>query len=215
MQEPFNEAAATEIQSAFGDLNYVKYDLISEGKEYYSVCGNFVNPSTDFVNAWAVYNTFEKERETSQYEHFLSCCDRLKIPGVREFLDRMLTLDFIIANTDRHFGNFGFLRDVTTLEFIGPAPVFDNGSSMWHKEVTSMILPQGKLNERPFEDMAGEQLQLVSSLDWLDWNALKNVGKSLYSIYEGSVYLDEKRVDTLCAAYRKRVEELVQWSSKK
>ena len=32
------------------------------------------------------------------------------------FMDRMLTLDCIITNGDRHFNNFGILRDPGSLE---------------------------------------------------------------------------------------------------
>lgn len=31
-------------------------------------------------------------------------------------LDRMIALDFIIVDEDRHFGNFGILRDLVTLK---------------------------------------------------------------------------------------------------
>ena len=31
-------------------------------------------------------------------------------------LDRMIALDFIIADEDRHFGNFGILRNLVTLK---------------------------------------------------------------------------------------------------
>ena len=37
----------------------------------------------------------------------------------------MLAADYILANTDRHLGNFGFLRDSETLEWKGLAPIYD------------------------------------------------------------------------------------------
>lgn len=39
----------------------------------------------------------------------------------------MFMLDFILANEDRHLGNFGIIRDVETLEWISVCPVFDTG----------------------------------------------------------------------------------------
>ena len=39
----------------------------------------------------------------------------------------MFLVDFIIANKDRHYRNFGFLRNSETLEWIGLAPVYDSG----------------------------------------------------------------------------------------
>ena len=47
-----------------------------------------------------------------------------------EELADMLVFDAVIINEDRHFGNFGVLRDNHTGEIISPAPVFDNGLSL-------------------------------------------------------------------------------------
>ena len=38
----------------------------------------------------------------------------------------------MIYNEDRHFGNFGILRDNRTGAVLGPAPVFDNGLSLFN-----------------------------------------------------------------------------------
>ena len=42
----------------------------------------------------------------------------------------MLVFDALIYNEDRHFGNFGLLRDNHTGQIIAPAPIFDNGLSL-------------------------------------------------------------------------------------
>ncbi len=42
----------------------------------------------------------------------------------------MLVFDALIYNEDRHFGNFGVLRDNHTGEIVAPAPIFDNGLSL-------------------------------------------------------------------------------------
>lgn len=38
-------------------------------------------------------------RNESKYEHFVRCCEFLKIPNITRSLDEMLTLDFIIYDT--------------------------------------------------------------------------------------------------------------------
>ena len=48
-----------------------------------------------------------------------------------EELASMLVFDALIYNEDRHYGNFGVLRDSHTGEIIGCAPVFDNGYSLF------------------------------------------------------------------------------------
>lgn len=42
-------------------------------------------------------------------------------------------MKWILINTDRHFNNFGVLRDTKTLAFVGMAPIFDSGNSMFWK----------------------------------------------------------------------------------
>jgi hypothetical protein len=44
----------------------------------------------------------------------------------------MLVFDAVIYNEDRHFGNFGVLRNNRTGEIVAPAPLFDNGQSLFH-----------------------------------------------------------------------------------
>lgn len=47
-------------------------------------------------------------------------------------LDDMLVLDALIFNTDRHFGNFGFLVDNRANRIAAPAPLFDHGNSLFN-----------------------------------------------------------------------------------
>ena len=48
-----------------------------------------------------------------------------------EQIRSMLVFDALIYNEDRHFGNFGVLRDNHTGSIIAPAPIFDNGLSLF------------------------------------------------------------------------------------
>ena len=95
----------------------------------YSVCENFITPDTELVSAYSIFKSEKRRSQHSLYEHFLFCCEHLGIPGMKEFLNYLLAFDFLIANTDRHFGNFGAIRNVDTLEWLGAAPVFDSGTS--------------------------------------------------------------------------------------
>ncbi len=46
------------------------------------------------------------------------------------FFNEMTAFDLLIGNTDRHEGNFGYIRSADTLEFIKPAPLFDSGTAL-------------------------------------------------------------------------------------
>ena len=60
---------------------------------------------------------------------FIRSCNELKIKGAEEYIKKMIYCDYVIGNTDRHLGNFGFIRDANTAEIIGFAPLFDSGSA--------------------------------------------------------------------------------------
>ena len=53
-------------------------------------------------------------------------------PEAYEQVRSMLVFDTVIYNEDRHFGNFGVLRDNHTGKVTGAAPVFDNGMSLFN-----------------------------------------------------------------------------------
>ena len=51
----------------------------------------------------------------------------------------MLVFDSVIANKDRHFGNFGLLRDNRTGEALSMAPLFDHNLSLFCGEPDSSL----------------------------------------------------------------------------
>ena len=55
------------------------------------------------------------------------CCEAL---GIRDAVDRMIVLDYLIVNGDRHQNNFGVVRNADTLEYLGAAPIYDSGTSL-------------------------------------------------------------------------------------
>ena len=65
----------------------------------------------------------------------MSIC-RLKYESLgSDFLkafDDMIVFDALFFNTDRHFGNFGFLVDNNANKIAAPAPLFDHGNSLFN-----------------------------------------------------------------------------------
>jgi hypothetical protein len=129
-QEPLNEVLATTIMRQL-DISHVPYILTWQHDEPYSVCDNFLTPQTELVSAWRIMQTRKQPGNISNYQHFLICCEALGIPGAEFAAAQMIALDFLIVNEDRHFNNFGTIRDAGSLEWIGLAPIYDSGTSMW------------------------------------------------------------------------------------
>ena len=122
-KEPYSEYYACQIADAMG-LNAVSYDLENWKGILASKCKLFTDIDTSFIPVGRIVKEggikacldFYKSISEEAYEELCS----------------MLVFDAVIYNEDRHFGNFGVLRDNRTGEIIKPAPIFDNGLSLFN-----------------------------------------------------------------------------------
>ena len=210
-QEPLNEVLASAVMRRLG-IPHVPYTLIWDGQTPYSVCEDFIDSRTDLVSAHQIMRTKPFTKTDDLYAHFLNCAQALGIPGVQDSLNRMLMLDYLIANSDRHYGNFGAVRDAETLEWRGMAPIFDNGTSLWCETINSFINPEANVESATFRKTHREQIRLVTSLDWLESAKLKDIPEEFAEILRESPFIEDERRRFLCSALKRRMamlEELV------
>lgn len=213
-QQPFNEVIATEIMKRL-DIPHVPYTVMWNKGAPYCVCEDSVNENTELVPAWRIIQTQKKDNNISVYQHFLNCCEGLEISGVVPFLDRMIVLDYIIANEDRHLNNFGALRDAETLEWIGMAPVYDSGSSLGYDKLAAQIRSERDITCKPFKKHHEEQLKLVSSFEWIDFEKLSDVREIIIEILstdDALDYMDDARTRAIADSVDKRIRCLEQIS---
>ena len=208
-QEPFNEAAACAVMRRLG-MPHVPYSLIYEDNEPYSACENFLTVKTELVPAWRIFHSYVIENNDSDYSHFIKCCGLLGIPDARSSIDKMLTLDYIIANEDRHYNNFGFIRDADTLEWLGAAPVYDSGTSLWHNAFDTAAPRKCQ----PFAQTHEEQIRLVSDLSWFDLNALDGLESEIAAIFSESRTIGEIRAKAIAKAVLERAEYIAKLAKK-
>lgn len=205
LQEPFNEVIATKILEQTKGISYVHYEVCREGDLYLSKCKNFINSSTEFIPAHNLYNAIKKNEKDTPYEHLKKCAEHFGIIGFPSFLNDMITLDYLILNTDRHWGNFGFIRNVDTLKFQGPAPLFDHGTSLWNNELK--IIPHYE-PAKPFRSTQSKQIKLVHDFQAFPLNEIKKLEPFFANIFAKNANLDEKRIEMLCKGIRDRMENL-------
>ena len=84
----------------------------------YSICEDFINASPELISARSLYN------------HYLNCCDELKIANLQQSINHMIVLGCLIFNEDRPLNKFEVIRDAETLEYISTASIYDSGTSM-------------------------------------------------------------------------------------
>ena len=207
-QQPFNEVIASKMADRLG-IPHIPYTLLWDDGIPYSVCEDFVTPDTELIPAWRVIQVQKKDNQTSVYQHYRNCCEALDVPDVARALDQMMVLDYLIANEDRHFNNFGLLRNPDTLEWLGPAPIYDSGSCLGYDKLTPQIRSGAGVTCKPFKRTHQDQLRLVTSFDWLDLSKLNGVGQDIRKVFAGAEeFIDKERVEAIIASVNQRIQML-------
>ena len=210
-QQPFNELIASELMQRL-EIPHIPYAVIWHNGAPYSTCADFITRDTELVPAWRVYLTQKKPNDVSVFEHFLRCADALGIPNVRAFLDRMIVLDYLIANEDRHLNNFGVIRDAKTLAWIGMAPIFDSGSSLGYEKLPAQIRSGRGIPCKLFKNDHEAQLRLVCDYSWIQFDRLQDVREMIVDVLsteEAADYMDAARIAAIADSVDRRVHHLM------
>lgn len=204
-QEPFNEVIATKLyERILNDDEYVKYETTYDNGRAVSICKNFITPNTELIPAWKIDEYYEARKSENKYEHYIRCLNKLNIPNANLLVDKMLICDFILANKDRHFNNFGVIRNVETLEFERVAPIFDNGCSLWFDE-NDMYVGEFFLT-KPFEEYEKKQVSLVKNIGWLDISKLDGFAEEVKEILSSNKLLSNERIEKIIKQIKSRIE---------
>lgn len=119
--EPYSEYYAAQVAKVL-DVNVIEYGLSQWKGELCSTCELFTSKDYSFLPVGRIVTSGGMKAVREYYE-------KLGKEFV-EALNDMLVLDAIIMNTDRHFGNFGFIIDNKTNKIVAPAPLFDHGNAL-------------------------------------------------------------------------------------
>ena len=213
--QPFREVFASKIASILtrcmgSELAYVDYGLMLHKNVVYSKCQTFVTEKSEYVPMFHIRDAFLREG-LSPIEEFTWIRKLYGISSV--LLDLTLILDYIILNTDRHFGNFGFLRDSTTGQITGFAPIFDNGNSLFYN---SLDLEADLQKARPYYSNFEEIFSFVNVSRYSD--VLLAVRDSLADIFwptfEGC-FESQERLSGILDVVCKRLDVLIKATARR
>lgn len=117
-REQFSELFVYRLGRALGinTAEYIRGDGIVKTPDFTGGTVNF-EPAFAFMG------------ENEDYEDVISALGRLCPAAVPDYI-RMIFLDTVTANPDRHTGNFGLLRDKASGELLGLAPAFDHNMAL-------------------------------------------------------------------------------------
>lgn len=135
-----NEAFTSMIHERLGFQEYTKYALNfdAQGMCESCDCKYFTDENCELISAYNVTGGICGQAKTPReaYHEYIDMCiaNGLDRNYVIHFMDYMILTDFLFTNTDRHWENFGILRDPDTLRFLALAPIFDSGTSMLYDD---------------------------------------------------------------------------------
>lgn len=209
-QESLNEVVASLLHRKQGRQPFVAYAPIEWGdeKKLCCICESFTSDGVEFIPAIDVVDSRKKDNATSMYEHFIQVCvsHGLEEETTRAFLEYQILTDFVLTNTDRHFNNFGVLRDTETLRLIGMAPIFDSGNAMFWDD--PRLPERSDLTEIAVNSFRGKEHQLLSYVRdraVLDLSKLPTA-EELRSIYAMDPLIP--CVDSILLGYQKKIDLL-------
>ena len=129
--EPYSEYYACQLAQVMG-LKSVSYDLENWKGILASKCKLFTDIDTGFIPIGRIVRSGGLKAVLDYYTEFGE--------DFLEAIRSMLVFDAVIYNEDRHFGNFGILRDNQSGAILSPAPLFDHGNSLFHYAMADDII---------------------------------------------------------------------------
>lgn len=145
--EPYSEFYASQVAGVLG-VDAVPYGLSRWKGILCSTCELFTSMDRSFVPVGRIVRTGGMQAVREYYDSM----------GGRftSALDDMILFDALVFNTDRHYGNFGFLVDSRTNRIVAPAPLFDHGNSLFN-----FAGPDALKNQKSFLKYAKTQMPCV------------------------------------------------------
>lgn len=193
--EPYSEFYAYQIGKILG-INVIPYNLSKWKDILCSTCELFTSKDLSFVPVGRIVRSGGMQAVKEYYKELG--------PEFEKALNDMLIFDALIFNTDRHYGNFGFLIDSHTNSIIAPAPLFDHGNSLFNfagvdalKSKESFLKYANAQMPCVYDDYVAEAKKVLTH-DWrnairklLDFKLPKhsryNLGKERLSLIEYAV----------------------------
>ena len=209
--QPFNEVLASEICRRLG-FNHVEYNLSVYKDIVVSKCPCFITKDTEFITCYQIRNDMQKHNSIEDYEEYIQKLEEHGIKNVREKIENMYILDFLIMNEDRHLNNFGIIRDVNTLKWLDVAPIFDNGESLkigYYEDEELYIFGEGKLfyEVKKFDEI----IKIVKNIKRIDIKKLDGVVEwfdNLLHEYKWVTGYSDTRINKLCILLNRQITKL-------
>lgn len=221
-QDVYNEVVATDLHSrALKPGEYVPYLLVGADDAAFCACPNFLGEDEELVPACDLLLKHSHDDDFGTLGSVLRALGESGLDAgyLRECLAKVFSLDYLMANADRHTGNFGLVRDCVTLEYKRFAPIYDTGFSLWCDAYSLAHPGDYSYRPRPFTGGPSEsperQLRLFDQYGWLPDIDLEGWRDAAMEILSEDPYLPESRlqaigrgIDMNIAGFRRHIDRM-------
>ena len=168
----------------------------------------------ELIPALHIIRSRKQSNSQSDYQFLISCFENLGLKDVETYLSKMLACDFILGNFDRHYQNFGVIRNVETLEYTRFAPIFDTGNSLWCLAESLDTLQDFSYIAKPFgrNGLSPErQLRLLSNFEWFDPTKLTGFTDEVTEILALNPNMPSVRITKIIAGVTRQIEHILKF----
>lgn len=137
--ESKSEYIVSELLKNSNISDFVEYELCVVNGKNACLSKDFLNHDESFKSFRGIYRAYTGNHLSKDILRINSIEDRVEFVidffkeklniDIKSYLQRVLWLDYIVKNDDRHFGNLGLVFNSTSKTY-RTAPIFDNGSSL-------------------------------------------------------------------------------------
>lgn len=208
VMQSFNEVLASMICERLG-LNHIKYIIEVINEKVVSKCECFINTDTELISAHQIL--YEIQKKENVYEEYIKILENKGINNVREKLENMFILDYLILNEDRHLNNFGIIRNVNNLNWIDIAPIFNNGQSLNildYNEEELIINGQGRFFYNVYDfDFIISKIKDIKRIDLSKLDGVVDELDELLHKYQSITRMTDRRINKICTLLISRINK--------
>lgn len=207
-REPFNEALATKLLSRLlSPKEFVPYKVVERGGRAHSSCPNMVSAETELIPAQDVLTAFAVSEGRDLHHGYLAALEQLEVPRFRQLIDKMIVVDHLMANFDRHTHNFGLIRNAETLDGYQVAPLFDHGCGFYCRATTAELeAGPYRWESHPFREYPSQQLALVQDLSWYDPSALEGFLGDIAEVLGQNPEMNQRFIEAVQKQTRRQID---------
>lgn len=150
--------------------------------------------------------------EYDGYKKFIADIDNLLGINYKPEINKILAMDYITMNEDRHFGNIGFVYNILTGK-MRKSPIFDNGNSLFSLKNIDELNYSHELDtyvkSKPFNYNHHNQLYYTGKL-YMNLNVQEAKSKTWYYIDKlKTIGLEEHRAEFIKQLISIRIIDVV------